>query len=92
MSPSSNAHNNKYCKNKPASSPKYWRNEIEIIGKNQIGSDRDNVIIFYEKRVDLPIVNITSPDRSPFKTDLRNVSVQANLVNVTSKSDVRLSC
>ena len=69
---------------------KEGRNEIEIIGKNQIGSDRDNVIIFYEKRVDLPIVNITSPDRSPFKTDLRNVSVQANLVNVTSKSDVRL--
>ncbi len=65
------------------------RNEIEIIGRNQVGSDRDNVIIFYEKKADLPRVNITSPARSPFETDLRNVSVRATLENVTSKNDVR---
>jgi hypothetical protein len=65
------------------------RNEIEIIGRNQTGSDRDNVIIFYEKKVDLPRVNITSPARSPFETDVRNISIRANLENVTSKKDIR---
>ncbi len=65
------------------------RNEIEIIGRNQTGSARDNVVIFYEKKADLPRVNITSPARSPFETDLRNFSVRAILENVTSKNDVR---
>ncbi|MFK8005399.1 MAG: hypothetical protein AB8H03_03470 [Saprospiraceae bacterium] len=65
------------------------RNEIEIIARNQTGSARDNVVIIYERKADLPRVNITAPARSPYETDLRNVSVQAVLENVTSKNDVR---
>ena len=65
------------------------RNEIEIIGRNQTGSARDNVIITYEKKADLPLVNITSPARSPYETDLRNTSIRAILKNVTSKNDIR---
>jgi len=65
------------------------RNEIEIIARNQTGSARDNVVIIYEKKADLPRVNITSPARSPYETDLRNISVRATLENVTTKNNIR---
>ncbi len=65
------------------------RNEVEIIARNQTGSARDNVIIFYEKKANLPRVNITSPARSPHETGSRNISIRAALENVTSKNDVR---
>ena len=65
------------------------RNEIEIIGRNEVGSDRDHVVIFYDKKNETPEVNITSPSRTPHETAQRSFTVKANLRNVDSKSDVR---
>ena len=69
---------------------KEGRNEIEIIARNEVGSDRDNVVIFYERKVERPRVRITSPSRSPYETTSRDFTVRAELDNVDSKNDVRL--
>ncbi|MEM6965950.1 MAG: hypothetical protein AAF573_14380, partial [Bacteroidota bacterium] len=65
------------------------RNEIEIIARNQDGSDRDNATIIYEPRIIRPSVNITAPARNPSETTQRNVIVTANVRNVASQNDIR---
>ncbi|HFB99282.1 MAG TPA: hypothetical protein ENJ53_00620 [Phaeodactylibacter sp.] len=65
------------------------RNEIEVIGRNEVGSDRDHVVIFYDKKTETPEVRITSPARTPHETTQINFTVKAKLKNVNSKNDVR---
>ncbi len=65
------------------------RNEIEIIARNETGSDRDNVVVIYEKKTTQPQVRITAPSRNPYETTQSNITVRADIDNVTRKDDVR---
>ena len=47
---------------------KEGRNEIEIIGRNSAGNDRDDVVIIFKERAQYPQVRITTPARTPFET------------------------
>ena len=69
---------------------KEGRNEIEIVAKNEVGSNRDEAVIILEKKLDRPTVKITSPSRDPYEIDRESFRVIADIENVTRKSDINV--
>jgi homogentisate 1,2-dioxygenase len=66
-------------------------NTITVRGTNTAGSDTKTVIINYIKEVtpeDPPVVNITSPQPSPYATTNSRVSINATILNVNDRRNV----
>ncbi len=72
---------------------RHGRNTIVVKGKNDAGEDWDEVVIFYkEAETILPpevdITDVSQPTADPFNPDQCKVSVDAEIRNVESKSDI----
>ena len=74
---------------------KNGKNTVVISGRNDEGSDSDQVVIFYndnsEPALDPPTVDINrigQPSTDPFKPDQCRISIKALIDNIESKNDV----
>jgi large repetitive protein len=81
------------------------RNEMVIEASNMAGSDEEILVIVWEEVRDnrnpmppppppstgrQPVVRITSPSYSPFKTDKPDIYLRAEVQNIRDKRDLRL--
>jgi len=69
------------------------RNEIEVVASNNAGTSSDRTIIFYEieqqqPQIEVPRVNITTPNKSSSRTDKQRIQVKAKTQNISSKSGI----
>lgn len=67
------------------------RNIVRIKARNRAGQDEASAVINREGATLLPVVYITDPNRESIETSRDQYLVKANIKNVNSKSDVRLS-
>ncbi len=68
----------------------FGNNVIVVKASNQGGSDRDEVIVVYERpRPKAPVVDITKPVNN-ISTQSADISVKALIENVINKNDIRL--
>ena len=67
------------------------RNEIEVVAQNEVGNDRDQAVIIFERKLEKPVVKITRPTRDPYQTEERTAKVTADLERVTRKSDINVT-
>lgn len=67
-------------------------NLYEVIGTNAVGSASDAVTINYNPApvIAPPVVTITSPVSCPFQTKVQNMTITANITNVTMASQVSI--
>ncbi len=65
-------------------------NLYEVVGTNTVGSASDVVTINYNPvaQVQPPVVTITSPASCPYSSKTANLTISANITNVTTASQV----
>ena len=75
------------------------RNEFRIEASNPAGQEAETVVIVWEDRtfppppppsMPLPVVRITNPSYSPFKSDKQDIYFRAQVDNVREKRDLKL--
>jgi len=65
-------------------------NVLTVIGSNAVGSDSKTTTIIYQPAATIlpPVVNFINPASNPSFVQIGNSAVQANILNVASKSDI----
>lgn len=69
-------------------------NTFEITATNASGNTTDNATVIYQTQTivsppaPVPVVTITSPTTNPFSTSMNNATVVANVLNVSSQSQI----
>jgi len=70
-------------------------NTFSLKGVNNDGSDSDNVIIIYERKVDdrpiPPVVNIVDPSVRPHSVNQLNYIVKADIQNITARNQLTVT-
>ena len=74
------------------------RNELIITASNEVGTDRETLIIFYKDEIvtppvvdrRLPHVIITNPPQREYRSSSPSFNIQASLQEVTSQNDIDL--
>ncbi|MCB0644513.1 MAG: hypothetical protein KDC44_22870, partial [Phaeodactylibacter sp.] len=65
-------------------------NQIQITGRNQDGQDSESIQVTYSRKK-LPVVSITTPSSSSTVSNQATTAIKAQILNVYSKNDVRLT-
>jgi hypothetical protein len=67
-------------------------NLYEVIGTNSVGSASDAVTIIYNPApaIQPPVVTIVTPSACPFQTKIQQMTIVANITNVTTASQVSI--
>ncbi|MCH1613533.1 MAG: hypothetical protein L7S72_09595, partial [Flavobacteriales bacterium] len=64
-------------------------NIIRILGKNSVGLAEDNTTIIYNNSLlPKPLVNITSPGKNPYVSNINKINIYADVFNVLNSSDI----
>ncbi len=66
-------------------------NTFTVIGTNSVGQDSKSTIVIYEIPQELPVVAFTNPAQSPYNTTSNTIELQANVLNVTGKNNIRFT-